>query len=151
MDDLPLALLDPIPETARPAVRRWWLGLSATERGQVADLYDERHEAYLFVPAAGDDSPPAVSGGHFLAADDAWRFADWKADWREYLVEHPPDDRGDRWAVGSVVLAAQFRSVWWLGDDPGVRCRVTDWRLTRFAADECPPSEQHRGRNPHRI
>jgi hypothetical protein len=151
LEDLPLALLDSVPEADRSAVRRWWTGLSGTDRRQVTDLYDDRYEAYLFTPAAGDDAPPAVSGGHFLAADDAWRFADWEADWREYLVEHPPDDRGDRWAVGSVVLTAQFRSFCWLGDEPGVRCRVADWRLTRFAPDEWPPSEQYRGRTPHRT
>lgn len=151
MEDLPLALLDPVPETARAAERRCWLALSGADRRQVTDLYDNRHEAYLFVPTAGDDAPTAVSAGRFLAADDAWWFADWEADWCEYLVEHPPGDRGDRCAVGSVVLAARCRSFCWLGDEPWVRCRVADWRLTRFASDECPPSEQYRDRSPHRI
>lgn len=151
MENVPPALLDPVDEADRAAVRRWWDGLPETDRRQVGDLYDERHEAYLFVPKADDEPPPAVTGGHFLAADDAWLFADWEAGWREHLVEHAPDYLGDCWAPNSVILAVQFRTFCWRGDEPGVRCRVPDWRLTRFEPHKWPPSERYCCRDSRRT
>jgi hypothetical protein len=140
LEEFPLALLDAVPDADRDAAERWWAGLSPADRWQVADLCDERHEAYLFAPVAGGEAPPVVLGGRFLAHDDAWRLADWEADWREYLVDRPGGYRGNGWPETAALIASQFRSVCYLGDEPGVRCRVADWRLTRFAVREWPPS-----------
>jgi hypothetical protein len=78
-----------------------------------------------------------------LAHDDAWRLADWEADWREYLAEHPARSLGDRWAEGSVLLASQFETTCRL-DSSGIRCRIAEWGRTRFGTGELPPSEQRR-------
>ena len=141
MEELPLALLDAVPEAERDAVSRWWAGLPSAEQRQLAGLCDPRWEECFFGSADGD-APPLVFGGRFLPHDDAWGFAGWEADWREYLVEHPGQYLGDGWGAGSVVIAAQFRSFCWLGDEPGVRCRVANWSLTRLAIADRPPSEQ---------
>lgn len=142
MEEIPLTLLAGVADRERTVVRRWWAGLSPADRWQVADLCDERHEAYLFVPVVGGEAPPVALGGRFLAHDDAWRLADWEADWREYLVDRPGGYHGNGRPETAALIASQFRSVCYLGDEPGVRCRVADWRLTRFAVWEWPPSAQ---------
>jgi hypothetical protein len=125
---LPAALLAPVPEESRAAVFAWWAGLHPVAREEIAGLCDERWEGCFFGPAA--DDPPDICGGRFLAADDAWQFAAWEDDWREYLVEHP-----------DVVIAAGFRSRCFRDGDGSV-CILVDWSRTRFCGPELPPSEQ---------
>ena len=131
MEQLPLAMLDAVSEADYPAVRNWWDTLHIPDQEILAWLYDERWEECFFGPHIGDESPPTVLGGRFLPHDDAWHFADWETDWREYrLTDH------------GIILATEFRSVCLLGDGCwGVRCRLADWNLTRFALWERPPSE----------
>ena len=68
LDELPAALLAPVPEAARPAVVAWWAGLAPDERAAVAARCDDRWEACFFGPA---HDPPVVHGGRFVAPDDA--------------------------------------------------------------------------------
>jgi hypothetical protein len=144
LEELPLALVAVIPEAHRGAVRRWWADLATGDRQQVLELWDERQEECFFGPVADGEVPPVVFGGCFLPHDDAWRFGDWEDDWREYLVEHPARQLGDRWAEGSVLIAAQFPTVCRL-DGSGVRCRIAEWGRTRFEGPELPPSERQCG------
>jgi hypothetical protein len=127
VDELPAALLTSVPEGSRAAVLVWWAGLHPGDREEVAGLCDERWEECFFGPAA---DPPEVRGGRFLAPDDAWQFAAWADDWREYLVEHP-----------DVVITAGFRSRTFRDGDDAVSVLV-DWSRTRFSGPELPPSEQ---------
>jgi hypothetical protein len=126
LEELPLALLAAIPDSERVAVQRWWAELSNVARQEVVELCDERCEECFFGPPAEGEEQPVVIGGRFLPHDDAWRFADWAADWREYLTAHP-----------DVVIAAQFRSRCFM-----TGCLWVDWSRTRFAVAELPPSER---------
>ncbi|MDX2060962.1 MAG: hypothetical protein SFV24_24335 [Gemmatimonadales bacterium] len=140
MEELPVALLDAVPEAGRDAVRRWWAELPAADRCLVADLCDPRRDACFFGPVGGD--APAVIGGRFLPHDDARWLADWETDWREYLADRPGGYHGNGRPETAALIASQFRSVCLLGDEPGVGCRLADWNLTRFAIGERPPSAQ---------
>ncbi|MDY3553516.1 hypothetical protein R5W24_002619 [Gemmata sp. JC717] len=147
MDAIPLALLRAVPGAERAVVRQWWAGLLPADWHHVAELCDERLERGFFGPVADGEAPPPVLGGHFLPHDDAWRFADWEADWREYLVDRGDGYHGNGWPETAALIASQFRSVCYLGDEPWVHCRMADWSLTRFARREWPPSAQ-RGTEP---
>jgi hypothetical protein len=136
LDELPAELLATVPEESRAAVLAWWAGLQPVAREEVAGLCDERWEACFFGPSA--DDPPSVVGGRFLAPDDAWLFAAWEDDWREYLVEHP-----------DVVLASTFRSRSFRDGD-GIVNVLVDWSRTRFSVPELPPSE-HRPAEPRAL
>lgn len=140
LEELPLTLLDAIPDAERNAVLRWWAEFAGADRQQVVEMCDERWEECFFGPSVECDAPPVVLGGCFLPHDDAWRFADWEGDWREYLTDHSGDIRGD----DSVMIAAQFRSRCFL-DGSGVRCHLAEWSRTRFESWELPPSEQNVG------
>jgi hypothetical protein len=96
MDDLPPDFLNILPSSVVPAARVWWSGLAEVARRQIAELWDERREAYFFSPqpdANGEvddwDRVPKVTGGRFVPHDDAVRMADWIQDWHEYLLGHP--------------------------------------------------------------
>ncbi|WP_171473738.1 hypothetical protein [Frigoriglobus tundricola] len=129
-------MLDGVPDAACDAVRRWWAGLTLSNQRLVAELADEQREASFFGVAPGIASVPTVFGGRFLANDDAWRFGDWEADWREYLTEHP-----------DIFLSAQFVSRCFRDGDGSV-CILVDWSRTRFCGSELPPSAQRRA-EPH--
>ncbi len=142
MEELPLTLLDGVPASQCCHIQGWWNELSHDEQVNIAWLCDERWEEQFFRPFHEDTCPPSIIGGRFLAHDDAWQYADWEVDWREYLIEHQDDLLHARCHESSVMLSAQFHSVCYLGDEPGVGCRLAEWSLTRFAVHEWPPSEQ---------
>lgn len=130
MEELPYTLFDVVPNADRASVQRWWVELSEADRREVAGLCDARSDECFFGPEAGDDTPPRVLGGQFLAGDDSWRLADWEADWREYLTDHP-----------ELVIAARFQSRCLLTVG-GQVCVWVDWSRTGFAVSDLPPSEQ---------
>lgn len=140
MEELPLTLLTAVPDSERGTVQRWWAELADSARQQLLILCDARCECFFGPPVDGEVQP-VVIGGRFLPHDDAWRFADWEDEWREYLVEHPALSLGDRWVEGSVLLASQFPTQYRM-DGSGIRGRIAEWGRTRFEGKELPPSEQ---------
>jgi hypothetical protein len=51
--ELPAYLLAAVPGDARPAVERWWLGLTDNQRREAAELWGDPREACFFTPASG--------------------------------------------------------------------------------------------------
>lgn len=95
MEELPADLLAAVPDDSRPAVERWWVGLSDASRREAAGLWDARREAYFFAPQPDDagrpdgwEQVPEVVGGRFVPHDDSVRMHEWLEDWHEYYLGH---------------------------------------------------------------
>lgn len=96
MVELPADLLAAIPPASVAVAQRWWASLSADERRQVADLWDQRWEVQFFSPQSDEtgclddwEQVPAVRGGRFIPPDDAWGLAEWGPGYFEHLLQHP--------------------------------------------------------------
>lgn len=132
MDNIPLTLLVDVSENERDTVLRWWGQLTDEARREIIQLYNPQREECFFGPPIECEEQPVVIGGCFLAEDDVWRFADWEADWREYLYEHP-----------DVFLLTFGHSKSYRYGDGALNVWV-EWGRTRFRGTELPPSEQYR-------
>jgi hypothetical protein len=95
MMDPPLELMSSVPAEACPAVERWWQSLSQSDRQQLTDAWDERHETRFFKPLVDAEGRPdvwetipRVTGGRFVPHDDSVRMHEWLEDRAEYLAGH---------------------------------------------------------------
>lgn len=90
MDELPADLLARIAAEARPAVERWWAGLSADDRRDALAAWDEAARDRFFAPSPDALGPvPVVIGGRFVPAEQPLVGAEWHADYFEYLLKYP--------------------------------------------------------------
>lgn len=71
----------------------WWAGLSEADRAEVLNLWDNRQDRCLFglAPYRDGAAPPVVIGGRFVPRDDAAGWAEWQAEYFEYLLNHSED------------------------------------------------------------
>jgi hypothetical protein len=88
-------------------------------------LCDERLDACFFgvVADEGNQIVPKISGGRFVADDDAWGFDEWGPSYFDHLIEHPELvlvwDPGDRRFHTGCTRHPDARACWTRGEVPG--------------------------------